>query len=87
MGWWDKNWGFVVFPILIVGVIWIFIEASDNDAKKEAHVATLTHMDEFSEVATGTYGSISLREFNYKNKRCLWASFGRQAGLTCWNKE
>lgn len=86
--WWDKNWGWVFFPLLIAGLIWLMIEAGDNDEKKRAMIAALPTMEMGEQIATGTYGALQLREFDYKNKRCLYATSGiHQAGLTCWNKE
>lgn len=87
MNWWDKNWGFVVFPLLIVGVIWLLIEAGDNDAKTRVFVAGLPEMQEEGRVSTSPHTALWLRGFDWRNKRCLWATDGRQAGLTCWNKE
>ncbi len=87
MEWWDKYGGAVMAAVIVFGLTALLWSARDNDEETVHRVATMPQMDNFSEVATGTYGSISLREFDYKNKRCLWASFGRQAGLTCWNKE
>lgn len=52
-----------------------------DDAKRVARVPT---MAERVVIEDGLSRALSLREFNYKGKRCLWATLGRHAGLTCW---
>ncbi len=37
------------------------------------------------QLESGLREGLTLREFDYKGKRCLWATIGHTAGLTCWD--
>lgn len=85
---WAVAWRVGMTAAVIGGFTLLISTSIDNSAAKVARIAAYPQMYEGLRVATGPQTEIRIREFDYKDKRCIWVtSSGHGTGITCWDRK